>query len=135
MSIRQVTSISQKSTVRRFPVTVTVDADGDGIAYTPRISGVLVSIRYVKTSYDDGVDFVITGETSTQTLWSEEDVTASATRYPRGPSHSTVGVGVAYAALGEAVNDLIVLDNERVKIVVAEGGDTTTGTFHVTVAG
>jgi hypothetical protein len=124
--------------VRRFVVPVTVDADGDAEEYSPRIYGHLVSFRYVKPGtggYADGVDFVITGETSAATLWSEENVNASATRYPRGPTHSTAGVAALYAGAGTAVNDRITLSGERVKIVVAAGGVSATGSFHITIDG
>lgn len=122
-------------TIRRFIVTATTDADGDAEVYSPVIRGKLVSIRYVKTDFADGVDFVLTGETSGQTIWSEEAVNASATRYPRAPTHSTAGVAALYASGGEAVNDMIALADERIKIVVADGGDTKTGTLHIVIDG
>src|SRR5690606_38160618 len=80
--------------------------------------GKIVSIRYVKADFADGVDFVLTGETSGQTIWSEEAVNASATRYPRAPTHSTAGIAPLYASGGMAVNDMIALAVERIKIVV-----------------
>jgi hypothetical protein len=121
--------------IRRFVVAVTVDASGDATAYSPVIYGSLVSFRYVKTDYANGVDFTITGETSGETLWTESDVNASATRYPRAATHSTAGVASLYAAAGEAVNGRIALAGERVKIIVGSGGVSKTGTFHITVDG
>ena len=38
-----------------------------------------------------------------------------------------------YAAAGLPVQDGILLANDRVKIVIAAGGDTKTGTFHITI--
>lgn len=38
-----------------------------------------------------------------------------------------------YAAAGTAVNDRIALSRDRVKIVVASGGNATTGNFVVTI--
>lgn len=122
-------------TIRRFVVSATVDASGDAEVYSPVIRGKIVSIRYVKTDFADGVDFVITGETSGQTLWSEEAVNASATRHPRAPTHSTAGTAAVYAADGEAVNDMIALADERIKIVVGDGGNAKSGTFHITIDG
>lgn len=121
--------------IRRFKLTVPVDASGDATVYTPPIYGQLVSIRYVKTDYASGVDFVITAETTGETLWSEEDVNASATRYPRAATHTTAGAASLYAALGEAVNARIGLGGDRIKVVVAAGGVSKTGTFHITVDG
>lgn len=122
-------------TVRRFAVPVTVDASGDATAYSPAIYGRLVSITYAKTDYANGVDFVITAETTGETLWSESNVNASATRRPRAPTHSTAGVASLYAAAGEAVNGMIGLGGDRVKIVVAQGGVSKTGAFHILIDG
>lgn len=126
-------------TIRRFVVSATVDASGDAEVYSPVIRGKIVSIHYVKTDFEDGVDFVITGETSGQTIWSEEAVNASASRYPRAPTASTAGAAAIYAEdTGGAVNDMIALADERIKIVVADGtaelgGET--GTFHIIIDG
>lgn len=125
-------------TVRRFVVTAVTDASGDATAYSPPVYGRLVSIRYAKAgsgNYSDGVDFTITAETTTETLWAESNVNASASRYPRAATHGTDGAASLYAGGGEAVLDKIGLGGDRVKIVVASGGDTKTGTFHITVDG
>jgi hypothetical protein len=121
--------------IRRFVVSATTNGSGDAEAFSPPIYGKIVSIRYVKTDFADGVDFVITGDVSGETIWSEENVNASASRYPRAATHSTAGVASLYAALGEAVLDKIAMSAEAVKIVVSSGGDTKTGTFHITVDG
>lgn len=121
--------------VRRFVVPVTVDAAGAAEVYSPHLSGNLISIRYVKTDYANGVDFVITAEDTGETLWSELNVDTSQTRYPRGATHSTAGAASLYAAAGTAVNGLIPIGVDRVKIVIANGGVSTTGTFHITVDG
>lgn len=122
--------------LRRHVVPVTVDGDGDAEVFSPVLSGKLISIRYVKDDFaGDDLAFTITAEDSGETLWSEEDVTASATRYPRAGLHSTAGAASLYAALGEAVNGKIALSQDRVKIVVAGAGDETSGTFHITIDG
>lgn len=122
-------------TIRRFVVPVTVDASGDATEYSPVVSGKLVSIRYVKDDFADGVDFTITAEDTGETLWAEEDVNASATRHPRAATHSTAGAAALYASGGTAVNDKISLGDDRVKIVVASGGNATSGTFHILIDG
>lgn len=123
------------TTVRRFPVPLTVDASGDGTGYSSPIYGELESIAYVKTDFANGVDFVITTETGEQTLWAEEDVDASAVRHPRAQTSDNAGAGALYVALGEAVNRRIGISADRVKVVVSNAGDSTSGTFHVTVRG
>lgn len=122
-------------TIRRFVVPITVDADGDATVYTPAIYGHLVSFRYVKTDFADGVDFVCTLESTGETLWSEDAVNASATRYPRAATHSVAGAASLYASGGTSVNGKIAIGGDRIKIVVDGGGVSKSGTLHVTVDG
>jgi hypothetical protein len=117
----------------RHEVSITVDASGDGTGYTPHVTGRIQSIRYVKDDFADTVDFTITLEATGETVWTEENVTASKTVAPRQATHSTAGVAAAYASGGTAVNDYVVAANDRVKIVIANGGNATSGTFHVIV--
>lgn len=121
-------------TIRRHVVPITVDGSGDAEVYSPILSGKLISIRYVKDDFaGDDLAFTITAEDSGETIWAEEDVTASATRYPRAPLHTTAGAASLYAALGEAVNGKISLSQDRLKFVIAGAGDATSGTFHITL--
>lgn len=122
--------------LRRFVVPVVTDGSGDAEVFSPILSGKLISFRYVKPgsgNFSNGVDFTITAEASGETLWAEENVNASATRYPRAALQTTAGADSLYASEGTAVNGKIALSQDRVKIVVASGGDTTSGTFHITV--
>ena len=122
--------------MRRYKVRVTTAADGTVTAYSPRLSGKIQQIEYVKdgsNAYTDGVDFTITGEASGIGLWTEANVNASAVRAPRQPAHSQAGVALLYASGGTAVTDRIGLGNDRVKIVLAQGGNAKVGTFHITV--
>lgn len=119
--------------MRRYKVTVTTAADGTATAYSPRLSGKIHQIEYVKTDYAAGVDFTITGEATGIGLWTEADVNASTVRAPRIGTHSQVGVASLYAAAGTAVQAPIALANDRVKIVLAQGGATKVGTFHILV--
>lgn len=119
------------SYARRYTVAVTTAADGSATAYSSPIEyGELSQIRYVKTDFDNGSTFTITTETTGETLWAESSVNASATRAPRQPTHSTAGVAALYAATGTAVNDKIAIVNDRIKIVIASGGNAKSGTFH-----
>lgn len=120
--------------IQRLVVPVTTIADGSATAYSPVVSGRIETIRYVKTDFDDGVDFTITAEATGETIWSQVDVNASATVAPRQPTHSTAGVAALYAAVGQAVNDGVVVANDRVKIVIAQGGNVKSGTFHIVVS-
>lgn len=119
------------SYAERHTVTVTTAADGSATAYSPVITGKLSQIHYVKTDFAVGVDFTITSEATGETLWTEANVDASTTRAPRQATHGTDGVAALYAAAGTAVNDKIALAKDRVKIVIANGGNAATGTFHI----
>ena len=121
--------------MRRYVVTVTTASDGTATAYSPRgVNGVIQQIEYVKTDFANGVDFTITGEATGVNLWTESDVNASAVRAPRQPTHSQAGVASLYASGGTAVQAPIGLSNDRVKIVIAQGGNAKVGTFHILVA-
>lgn len=115
--------------VTRTSVTVTTDAEGAATVYTDAVNGLLSQIRYVKDNFEAGVDFTITVEDTGETLWAEEDVDASATRAPRQPTHGTDGAASLYADTGEPVNDMIAVAG-RIKIVIAAGGASKSGTFH-----
>jgi len=121
------------SFVQRHAVAITTAADGSATVYSDQVTGRVLSVRYVKTDFADGVDFTVTSEATGETIWAESDVNASATRAPRQPTHSTAGVAALFAASGTAVNDYVALANDRVKIVVAAGGDSKTGVVHLTI--
>ncbi len=123
---------------RRVAVTVTTAADGTATAYLPTadgdsFSGRLSHIVYTKTDYATGVDFTITAEGTGDGIWTETNVDATATRAPRQATHDNVGVASLYAAAGEPVEDYIVLAQDRIKIVLASGGNAKTGKFEAVV--
>jgi hypothetical protein len=124
-------------TTRRFSVAITTDGAGAATAYSPYLSGKLTAIHYVKdvgaNPFANGVDFTITAEATGETLWAENDVNASASRYPRVATHTTAGVASLYAAGGTAVTDQIRMSRDRVKIVIASGGATKVGAFIVMI--
>jgi hypothetical protein len=122
-------------------MTVTTAADGTVTAYSPRVSGLLEQIEYVKdtasagaNAYADTVDVAVTGERTGVGLWTESNVLASALRAPRQPVHSQVGAALLYAAAGAPVTDKIALSNDRVKIVLAQGGNAKVGAFYITLS-
>lgn len=113
---------------RRFILNVTTLADGSFTGYSPYLSGKLCEIHYIKTNFTDGVDFTITAEATGETLWTEANVNAASVKRPRGATHTNVGVAALYAATF-AVLDLIRLGRDRIKVVLAAGGNATTGQF------
>lgn len=118
-------------TLRRVRVQLTTASNGTATGFTPRISGKIHSLHYVKTDFANGVDLTVTAEATGESIWAEADVNAAAVRYPRAPTHSQAGVAALFAASGTAVLDKIALANDRVKVVVAQGGDAKTGALIV----
>ena len=121
------------SYARRLVVPVTTIADGSATAYSEVVTGKLSQIRYVKTDFDNGSTITITAEATGETLWTEAAVNASTTRAPRQATHSTAGAAALYAGAGTAVNDKIALADDRIKIVIAAGGNVKSGTFHFVI--
>lgn len=118
------------SFARRLTVSVTTAADGSATAYSDPIDyGQLSQVRYVKNNFDDGSTITVTAEATGESLWVESSVNASATRAPRQATHSTAGVASLYAAAGTAVTDKITIASDRIKVVIASGGNAKTGTF------
>lgn len=115
----------------RQTIAVTTAADGSATAYSEVFTGKISQIRYVKTDFAAGVDFTITLEATSETVWTQLNVDATATVAPRQATHSTDGVAALYAAAGSAVNDKIAAANDRLKIVIASGGNAKTGTFYL----
>jgi hypothetical protein len=121
--------------MKRFKMTVVTDGSGNALAYSPRAHGKVHSIVYVKDGtapYTDGVDFTITDDETGENIWTESNVNASTSRYPRAPTHSQAGVASLYASDGTAVQDKVGIVG-RVKIALAQGGAAKTGTFHILV--
>lgn len=119
--------------MKRYKVTVTTAADGSATAYSPRLSGELDSIHYVKADFADGVDFTITDEATGENLWVDTNINASEVVRPRAPVHDQAGNARLYASGGTAVSSKIALANSRIKIVIAQGGNAKTGAFHFLV--
>lgn len=114
----------------KHTVEVETDASGDFVGYTDAITGLLNRIQYVKDDLDSGTDIAITIEDTGESLWVQNNVSASAVVAPRIPTHISSGAGALYAAGGATVNDKIAIAKSRIKVVIAEGGNVKSGTFN-----
>ena len=120
------------SYAERHIVDVQTDADGNAIEYTPTVSGRIINVIYTKpgsSPYSAGVDFTITLNKTGQNVWTEDSVDASKTVAPRQPTHDTAGAALLYLTGEEPVEDYIVAAKDRIKIAIANGGDTLDGQF------
>lgn len=106
-------------------VTATTIADGSATVYTDNIRGKIIAVRYVKSDFADGVDFTITTETTNRNVWVDTNINASETVVPKELNDDTAGADLT------GVYDHVRAFNERIKIVIASGGDTKTGTFTI----
>ena len=118
--------------MRKFSKVITADASGDATGYIACPSdGKLHAISYTKDGYGDGVDFVITLETTATPVLTVTNVTATTTWFPRAQVCDILGVGEDYNdESDEAVNDRIPVAGERIKIVVDEATASGAGTFY-----
>jgi hypothetical protein len=117
----------------RHIVNLVTDAEGNAVGYTPVVIGRVLQIHYLKTDFADGVDFDVTGETTGQVIWDQDNVNAAAIVAPRQATHTTAGAAAVYAAGGSAVLEPIVVAGERIKVQVANGGDTKSGQVQVVI--
>lgn len=127
------------SYAERHSVTVTTAADGTATAYTnAHLTGRVVTVVYTadgSAPYDNTVDATITGEQSGVTIFVKANITASFTHSPRQATHlNTDASALLYAAGGATVGGDVFVANERIKIVLAQGGDTKTGLWKFIVA-
>lgn len=116
---------------RKFTVPVTTAADGSATVYTPHFSGAVDVVQYVKTNFSDGVDFTITVDGTGETVWTEANVNSAAVKRPRSATHTTAGVAATLDGTVAAL-DRIYISRDRLKFVIASGGNATTGSFVVT---
>lgn len=113
---------------QRHTIAVETDAAGAATAYSPNVTGRIHAIVYVKDDFAAGVDFTITLEATGESLWTDTNVDASETVYPVQKANLG-GTGAASTILEQP----LIAANDRVKIVIAQGGNTKGGTFHVVV--
>jgi hypothetical protein len=118
--------------IERHSVAITTAADGSATAYSPVVTGRVLAIRYVKDTFDNGIDFTVTVENTGEAIWAQSDVNASATVYPRVGVHDAVGVAATTDGT-RLLRDYVHVSQDRIKIVVAQGGNVKAGTVIVIV--
>ena len=123
--------------IERHECSITTNASGNGSYVMGPFTGKLLGIVYTKDAtapYANNVTMLVVTEKTNQTLWTQASVNATATVYPRAPTHSNAGVASLYAAAGEPVEDKYPICNEKITITVdaADGADKA-GTFAVMI--
>jgi hypothetical protein len=116
----------------RFTVNVTTDDQGDAVAYSPQCNGLVRTVEYVKPTSDGldaATDIDIIADVSGAVIWTNDDLSDSKVIHPLAPAQDNTGADIvgAYAP--------ICLADERIKITVANGGNTLSGQFVFTIEG
>lgn len=113
----------------RHRISVTTASDGSATVYSPApISGRIHAIIYSKVDFADGVDFTITLEATGESLWTDTNVNASEAVYP--VVKANLGSSGAQSSILEVP---IMAANDRVKFVIAQGGNVKSGVFWLVV--
>jgi len=109
-------------------VAIVTDSGGDATVYLgSNVLGWIERIKYLPGTIATGGDLVITGETSGVPILTVTNAgTANIFWYPRVFPNS-----VADAAAGTVPAHRVPLTGERVKVVVAQGGATKTGSIEL----
>ena len=113
---------------------IVCDASGDATVYIApginrALNGFLVCLKYTPGTIATGADLTITGETSGIPIMSKTDAgTSTVFYYPRAPLNA-----VADGAANEACSEFIPIENERIKVVVAQGGNGGAGSIKATL--
>lgn len=114
--------------VVRHTVDLVTATGGGATAYSPTVTGRIGAIVYTKDGsvpLASTADITITAEATGETVWSEANVNATKSVRPVAPATTTTG---AASSLTETP---IWVSNDRVKIVVAQGGNTKSGSFQI----
>lgn len=117
----------------RQSIALTTIADGSCTAYSGVITGRILSVIFTNTDFAAGVDLTITLEDTGEPILTLTDANASAVYYPRVPIKDEVGADALFAAGGTKQRGCVTAAQDRVKVVVAQGGNVKTGTIKIVV--
>lgn len=124
-------------TMRRYSVPILTDSGGAADTTSASISGRIHAIHYIKnasTPFDNTVDITITNETTGETILAVTNQTASASWYPRVATHTTAGAAASFDGT-RPVLDYHALGRDRIRVVVAQGGNAKVGVVRAYVDG
>lgn len=94
------------------------------------LNGFLICLKYAPGTIETGAVLTITGESSGIPIMTKTGAgTSTVFYYPRALLNAVVD-----GAEGTTPSEFIPIKNERIKIVVASGGDTKTGSIEAWIA-
>jgi hypothetical protein len=112
-------------------IAITTDASGAATVYLGSVlRGYLVALNYRPGTLDTGADLTVTAETSGAPILAKSNMgTGNSFLYPRAlPTNANSATG----PLGTVPSERIPLVRERIKVVVAGGGNVLTGSIEAT---
>jgi len=115
-------------------VDILTDASGDATVYISHaqsrgVNGFLVMLKYTPGTLATGADLTITGEASGVPILTVTNAgTDNVFYYPRALNNA-----VADAAAGSAGTEFIPIKDERIKVVIAQGGNAGAGSIEATL--
>lgn len=120
--------LTRSPVLNRVAITLTTDGSGDCTAYSPPVAGLIVGYYYDRGTLDNSTtDIAVTEEDTTAALLTLTNVTASARYLPRVATHDSTGTATGALDAAPVVG--------RIKVVVASGGASATGTLYVYLDG
>lgn len=114
----------------RHTVSLTTNGSGAATGYTPVVSGLVLGVVYAKTDFADGVDLTITADGTGAAILALTNQNASGMFFPRAQVHGPTGTALTLNGT-QTMNEPVPVAQERIKVVVAQGGDTKTGSVTV----
>lgn len=112
--------------LHKLTATLTTDSGGAATVYLgSKLRGRVHAIKYTKGTLDAGTDLVITGETTGVAILTDSPPD-SEWFYPRAFANKVTD-GAAFTDVTEEVH----VFQERIKVVVAQGGDTKSGSIEI----
>lgn len=114
--------------LKKEAVAFTTDGSGDATVYSNAVNGFLQAVHYDYGDADTGADFTITDETTGIALLTiTNGGTSDLVWYPHIGGHPVANTGAGTNSTVRLVPNPVV---GRIKVVVASGGDTKTGTLN-----
>lgn len=118
----------------RTKVDITTNDSGDATVYiapgtNTKFNGLLWMLKYTPGTIATGADIVITGETTGLPIMTISNAGTSVVYwYPRALLNE-----VADGSAGTSGTEVIPIVNERIKVVVAQGGNVGVGSIEATL--
>lgn len=114
--------------LHKVSTTILTDSGGAATVYLgSKLRGYLVALNYFPGTLETGADLTVTAETSGAPILTKVNLgTGNSWLYPRAlPTNANSATG----PLGTVPAERIPLVNERIKVVVAQGGNAKSGTI------